>query len=204
VNTVGVASVDKAVKKFIAAGGKALRPKIAIPTRAGRVPIPWPARACSTTTSAPAPLPVSPQIELRERGRQLAFRVHHLRPRDQVEAGHKELFCQIIGAPDWPSSPCKPSVSGLWAIRRFSAHTAFSRAVPSSLNVNPMHRLVAEVTHVQVPELVKLGAVGPVLGVLVVREKRCEDVRIVQGIRDRNRSSRSVSPRYYFSFSFHS
>jgi uncharacterized protein len=32
VNTVGVASVDKAVKKVLAAGGKVLRPKIAIPT----------------------------------------------------------------------------------------------------------------------------------------------------------------------------
>ena len=32
VNTVDVASVDKAVKKVIAAGGKVLRPKVAIPT----------------------------------------------------------------------------------------------------------------------------------------------------------------------------
>ena len=32
VNTVEVASVDKAVKKVIAAGGKVLRPKVAIPT----------------------------------------------------------------------------------------------------------------------------------------------------------------------------
>ena len=32
VNTVGVDSVDKAVKKVIAAGGKLVRPKIAIPT----------------------------------------------------------------------------------------------------------------------------------------------------------------------------
>jgi predicted enzyme related to lactoylglutathione lyase len=32
VNTVGVASVDKAVKKILAAGGKVVRPKIAIPT----------------------------------------------------------------------------------------------------------------------------------------------------------------------------
>ena len=32
VNTVGVDSVDKAVKKVVAAGGKVVRPKIAIPT----------------------------------------------------------------------------------------------------------------------------------------------------------------------------
>jgi hypothetical protein len=32
VNTVDVASVDKAVKKIVAAGGKLVRPKIAIPT----------------------------------------------------------------------------------------------------------------------------------------------------------------------------
>jgi predicted enzyme related to lactoylglutathione lyase len=32
VNTVGVASVDKALKKILAAGGKVVRPKIAIPT----------------------------------------------------------------------------------------------------------------------------------------------------------------------------
>ena len=32
VNTLGVASVDKALKKILAAGGKVLRPKIAIPT----------------------------------------------------------------------------------------------------------------------------------------------------------------------------
>lgn len=32
VNTVGVSSVDKAIKKVIAAGGKVVRPKIAIPT----------------------------------------------------------------------------------------------------------------------------------------------------------------------------
>jgi len=32
VNTLGVASVDKALKKILAAGGKVVRPKIAIPT----------------------------------------------------------------------------------------------------------------------------------------------------------------------------
>ena len=32
VNTVGVDSVDKAIKKVIAAGGKVVRPKIALPT----------------------------------------------------------------------------------------------------------------------------------------------------------------------------
>jgi hypothetical protein len=32
VNTVGVASVDKALKKILAAGGKVVRPKIGIPT----------------------------------------------------------------------------------------------------------------------------------------------------------------------------
>ena len=32
VNTVGVASVDKALKKILASGGKVVRPKIEIPT----------------------------------------------------------------------------------------------------------------------------------------------------------------------------
>ena len=32
VNTIGVDSVDKAIKKVIAAGGRVVRPKIALPT----------------------------------------------------------------------------------------------------------------------------------------------------------------------------